>query len=234
MLDRIEKGFRSQERFISEISHELRTPIAVLLGQAQVLGRQAPAPEEYDEFVGSVEAEMLRVAEILNSFMLLARANAGFRASVSRVVSLNDAVMRAVQRCSILASHRELKLVPRLWEGEPEAQVRGDEELIASMLTNLLTNAVHHSPVGQTVTIDVEVRGREAVLTVGDCGPGMPADVLNRSVRRPAAPGASAPVPGWAPHRPQRRGVPRRLDQRLQPARRRCTVEVRLPLATGE
>lgn len=183
MLDRIEKGFRAQERFLAEVSHELRTPIAVLLGQAQVLARKARTPEEYDEFVASVESEMHRLSEIITSFLLMARANAGFRTAMSEVVSLNEVVTRAVQRCHVLASHREVTVVPRLSmpegaSGEPE--LKGDEELLTSMLSNLVMNAVRYSPVGETVEVTLVVEGPDALITVGDRGPGIPPDLLQK------------------------------------------------------
>ncbi len=183
MLERLEQGFRRQERFLADVSHELKTPVAVLLAQAQVLSRKARTPEEYDEFAASVEGEMQRLSEIINSFLLLSRATAGSRTSLAQTVSLNDVVTQAIQRCNALASHREIKLLARLCmpgsEG-PDPEVVGDEELLCSMLANLILNAIRYSPVGEPVEVELAVREGQAMLTVRDRGPGLPADLLPR------------------------------------------------------
>jgi len=183
MLDRIEKGFRSQERFVAEVSHELRTPISVLLGEAQLLGRAARTVEEYDRFVASVEVEMRRLGQTVERLLLLARAHAGVPIALPGGVSLNDVVAAAVRRCSAVAAHWEIDLVPRLLlpsADEPEPMVRGDEELLCAMLTNLILNAIRHSPVGQPVTIELTAEGDRSHITVRDAGPGVPPESVGK------------------------------------------------------
>lgn len=183
MLERIEKGFRSQERFVAEVSHELKTPITVLLGEAQLLGRDARTIEEYDQFVASVEAEMHRLARTVESLLLLARANAGFPTALAAHVSLNDVITEAVRRCSSVAAHWEIDLRPELVlprDDEPEPMVRGDEELLCAMLSNLIFNAIRHSPVGHPVEINLATDETHSSITVRDHGPGIAPESLGQ------------------------------------------------------
>lgn len=182
MLERIEKSVRSQERFAADVSHELKTPISVLLGEAQVLARKDRSPEEYQRFLGSVEAEMHRLARTVDSLLLLARANAGHPVPLSEV-SLNDVIDEAVRRCQPVAEHWNTTLLPRLLlpEGdEPEPLVRGDEELLCAMVTNLVLNAIRHSPLGGQIDIDLAVEHDSARIAVRDTGPGIPPELIGQ------------------------------------------------------
>ncbi len=115
MLDRLEAAFRAQERFLADASHELKTPITVLLGEAQVLTQQARTVEEYDHFVASVQDEMRLMAKIVDSLMTLARADAGFPLASQMPVSANEVVTDAVERCEAVAQQREVRLLLQSW-----------------------------------------------------------------------------------------------------------------------
>jgi len=183
MLDRLQASFRAHERFIADAAHELKTPVAVLLGEAQVLDRQARSPEEYDRFVAGVESEMRHLSQILDSLLILARANAGFPVSLATPVSLNDVVTEAVARCITQANQREVRLVPRLWlpgPEEPELIIKGDEDLLCSLVVNLIHNAIRNSPAGGTVETELNLAGGQIRIAVRDRGPGVPEEYVDR------------------------------------------------------
>jgi two-component system OmpR family sensor kinase len=183
MLVRLEAAFRAQDRFIANAAHELKTPVTVLLGEAQVLSRQARTPEQYERFVASVQDEMRRFAQLIDSLLTLARAHAGFPIPSAGPVSVNEAVTDAVQRCQPLAEQREVRLILVLAPpspDEPDAVVLGDSELLSLMVGNVIRNAIRHSPVGKAVEIEVQSRETEATIAVRDAGPGIPADLLDR------------------------------------------------------
>ncbi len=91
--------------------------------------------------------------------------------------------MRVFRRTRAVAAHWEIDLVPRLLlpsADEPEPMVRGDEELLCAMLTNLILNAIRHSPVGQPVTIELTAEGDRSHITVRDAGPGVPPESVGK------------------------------------------------------
>jgi heavy metal sensor kinase len=187
MLDRLERAFRAQERFIADASHELKTPLSVLLGEAQILLQQVRTPEEYDRFVASVQDEMRQMARLVDSLLILARADAGFRLEASSPVAVNEAVTDAVQRCEAAARQREVRLVPNLappTQAQPELAVSGDAALLRAMLENLIRNAIRHSPPEDVVEVGVSGGPQEVAITVRDRGPGVPADALERVFER--------------------------------------------------
>jgi len=187
MLNRLQAAFDAQERFIANAAHELKTPVTHLLGQAQVLARQAREPEEYDRFVSAVQEDMRHLATIVESLLLLARADAGLPLDTQARVSINEVVMDAVERCHPYAAQREVRVAPALCAptdelNEPE--MMGDAELLVSMVRNLVRNAVRFSPPGESVEVAVERVGGRARIAVRDHGPGVPEELLPRLFER--------------------------------------------------
>lgn len=181
MLSRLEGAFLSQERFVANAAHELRTPVTHLLGQAQVLLRSSRSLEAYAQFVGVVQDEMRVLAQVVESLLLLARADAGLPLRGRQTVSLNEVVVDAVERCRVYADQRLVRIEPTLampMDGETEPEVLGDHELLVTTVGNILRNAIRHSPPGQLVQLDVQSDAHERRISVRDRGPGIPAEQL--------------------------------------------------------
>lgn len=185
-LQRIEVAFQAQEQFISNISHELKTPVSVLLSEAQVL--QAGSRKQrgrYQEFAASVEEEMRRLGQLVESFLTLARAR---HEGLTRreQVPLNDIVLESVQHCSPLAGRGGVRVLAHLAEASScdgpefcnmEPEILGDAELLRAMIDNLLRNAVRFSPSGGVVEVTVRVNAGSARIEVADEGPGVPDEI---------------------------------------------------------
>ena len=187
MLDRLQEAFAAQERFIANAAHELKTPVTHVLGQAHILARQARQPEEYDRFVSSVQEEMRRLATIVESLLLLARADAGLPLDSRTSVSINEVVTDAVERCHPYAQQREIHLEPSLCaptEETDEPTVEGDAELLLAMVSNLIRNAIRFSPPGETVSVSVQWVESDVCISVDDRGPGIPDDQIPRLFER--------------------------------------------------
>jgi two-component system OmpR family sensor kinase len=187
MLDRLQSAFDAQERFIANAAHELKTPVTHLLGQAQVLARQTRRPEEYDRFVSAVQEDMRHLATIVESLLLLARADAGLPLKSRTRVSINEVVTDVVERCHPYAAQREVQLEPALCPPTDEAdepEVEGDAELLVSMVGNLVRNAIRFSPPGERVEVVVERVDEQVRIAVRDRGPGIPDDQLPRLFER--------------------------------------------------
>ncbi len=200
MLDRLAVGFRSHERFIADAAHELKTPLAVVLGQAQVLLQQPRTEAEYARFVSDVQDEVRALGQTVDAMLTLARAEAGVPIRDLSTVSINEAVMDAVERCHALAEERDVRLVPTLvmpTQERPEPLITGDATLLRLMVANLVRNAVHSSPPHEAVDVQVALDGADAVISVRDRGPGIPAAFHDRVFDRFfRVPGKPAPVKG--------------------------------------
>lgn len=182
-LARLEEGYRQQSMFISNVSHELKTPIAVLLSQAQVLKQESREPAQLDRFVRTVEEEMRTLGRLVESFLVLARASHGEDLVRRERSALTDVVVEAAERCAPLARESGVPLVTQLSldaGGESVPEIEGDPELLRTMIENLLRNAIRFSPRGATVDLALRCGEREALVVVRDHGPGVAAEWIAR------------------------------------------------------
>jgi two-component system OmpR family sensor kinase len=197
MLERLAAGFRSQERFISDVSHELKTPVAVLLTEAQTLrlGRNGDYAAG-TAFVLSVEDEMRRLGRLVESFLMLARFGHGRRFVGELVFSINDVALESIQHSKLLAAQHGVALSLSLYDAEADcndALVRGDPDLVRIAIDNLIRNAIQYSKRGNTVSVAVGCADNLVMIAVRDEGRGVPDEYLKAIFDRFAqAPGPAA------------------------------------------
>lgn len=185
-FDRLEAAFRAQERFIADASHELKTPLAVVLARADVLRQQSRSIEDYDRFASTVQQELTQLVNLVESLLTLARTDAGLPLK-PMPVSLNEVVMDAVERCQALARHREIRVIPTLAMADGagrEAIVAGEPQLLRALVENLLRNAIRYSPVEEAVEIEAGLDEDDTCLTIRDRGPGIPPEQKERVFER--------------------------------------------------
>ncbi len=191
-LTRLEEGYRAQERFISNVAHDLKTPIAVMLTESQVLGTGRTTLEAFEGYRASMIVEMRRLGGLVESFLTLARADQG--EALARVIDVPivDLVMEAIAECDREAAQRSVRLVATLADPgrDGELHLRGDPDLLRTMLVNLIRNAIRHSPPTETIDIGMVLRDGAAEISVRDRGPGVPEQfretVFDRFVQVPS------------------------------------------------
>ncbi len=186
-LERLHKGYKAQEAFMANVSHELKTPLAVLLTESQVLQLGEEQVEKYRGFVARVEEEMQRLGGLTESLLSLTRAEMARGQPMGDRIPVNDVVLGSVQNCMAAASRQEVRLVPNLIApGETDSQpvLEGDSQLLHTMLDNLIRNAIKHSPAGADVDIRAERSNGAAQLVVRDHGPGIPEAYLTSIFER--------------------------------------------------
>ncbi|MFF9818447.1 sensor histidine kinase [Streptomyces sp. NPDC014006] len=166
-------GEERLRRFAADASHELRTPVASVRGHAELaLLHPGPVPPEISRALERIAAESSRMGEMVDEMLLLARLDAG-RPLESRPVDLTRLVLDAVTDARAAGpGHRWTLDLP-----EEPVTVTGDAHRLHQVLANLLANARGHTPPGTKVTVSLTSDGPDAVLTVHDDGPGIPADL---------------------------------------------------------
>jgi two-component system, OmpR family, sensor kinase len=178
LLDRLDISFEQQHRFMADASHELRTPVAILQGEAEVsLSREARSQQEYRESLKIVQAEAGRLSHIVEDLFTLARADAGQHPLVKREFYLDELVTEAAHSARALAMEKQIALV---CDTSQECLFFGDEGLLRRMMMNLIGNAIKYTSRGGTVGITCRAVGERYVLTVSDSGPGIPNEVQAR------------------------------------------------------
>ncbi len=178
---RLETAFASQERFMSNVSHELKTPISVMLTEAQAL-RLTDAPRDVRSFVGSMVEELDKLGRMVESFLLLTRVRHGKAAIPNQeLCAIRDIVMASYEGCSSMASQHKVRVSVTLpMDEDVDAAIRGNADLLRTVVDNLLRNAIRFSPAGFEVDVVATVRGDNAHIGIRDRGPGIPPDLLPR------------------------------------------------------
>mgnify|MGYP001619635614 CR=1 FL=1 len=177
LLDRLQKAFVSQERFVADASHQLKTPLAILRGELDVL-RQKPgrSTAEIGEFLDSASQELEHLSRLVEELLLLARVEAGAGSLSLATCRLDEIAMEVTSRMQRLATRKEVRLKLDLLQdetGTPDFEARGDPDLLQSVLHNLIVNAVKYSPAGALVEVRLNQTANGVRVQVRDNGPGM-------------------------------------------------------------
>lgn len=180
LLGHVESALVSRQRsedkvrqFVADASHELRTPLASIRGYSELTRRGGhELPEDVVRALGRIESESVRMTSLVEDLLLLARLDAGQELVLGEV----DLVPLAAD----VVGDAHAASPEHVWSLDaPESPVvvRGDGSRLHQLLANLLANARVHTPEGTTVETAVDIEGDEAVVTVTDDGPGIPADL---------------------------------------------------------
>ncbi len=183
LLDRLERSFELQRRFMTDASHELRTPTAIVRSEADVtLARPHRDEDEYRASMTIVQDASRRLARIVDDVFLIARADAGHLVMIPDAVYLDDLVRDTVRAVTPIADERHVSV--ELGD-VAEARMLGDPDLLGRLILNLLDNAIRHSPAGAAVEVTVRQNGAAACeLSVVDHGAGIPAESRERIFER--------------------------------------------------
>ena len=184
MLDRIEKAFLTQERFISDASHQLMTPLAILKAHIELLMKNSSSPDKLQEFMETARQEIDSLSKILRDMLVLARVDAGLGALSLSDVYLDELVLDAVARLDALASSKNVRLIADFNGENSRRPVNGDRDLLLNLVVNLLENAIKYSPEGTTVRLELTWLEDHQSLFILDQGPGIPTDDLPRIFER--------------------------------------------------
>ena len=182
MLDRIERGVEVQRRFTADASHELRSPLSRLRAELEIALRRSRTPGEYEDVLRSSLDEVERLSGVTEELLTLARLDAGEgHQAPPAPVLLADVVAEAVTRLAPAARRRGVLIVSELTPGIAVDVAPG---ALATVIDNLVSNALKFSPPDGRVSICTLAAGSEALLSVSDSGPGIPPDEVPRLFER--------------------------------------------------
>lgn len=178
---RIEAGFAAQERFMSNVSHELKTPIATILTEAQIL-RADSEPARIRDFVRSLREELEKLAQTIDSFLLLTRVRDGkAKVPASAVCYMRDVLLEAYAASAPFARQYNVRIDLRLPdENDTEVAVIGNCDLLRVIFDNIIRNAIRFSMAESLVTVRCWVEGAVVHTSVRDRGSGIPEELLPR------------------------------------------------------
>ncbi len=183
MAAQIQATQKAQQDFLGNVSHELKTPLTSIQGFAQAIQDGAAAtPEAIRRSAGIIYEEADRMRRLVEELLELTRLDAGLRALRREPVAMRGLLAAVAERLQLRAQAKPVTLTTDLPETLPV--LKGDADRLAQVFTNLVDNALKHTPAGGRVVLAATETADGLQVTVADTGAGIPAADLSRIFER--------------------------------------------------
>ncbi len=173
LLQRMEAAFNRLSNFSADIAHELRTPVTNLMTQTQVALSQVRSTEEYQEILYSSMEEYERMAQMIGDMLFLAKADNARHPPSSVVIDLKNEVENLFDYYEAWAEESDVSLILN-----GAACVQGDQLMLRRALSNLLSNAIRHTPAGSSVAVSINLADDVVSIVVQNPGKPIPPEHL--------------------------------------------------------
>jgi len=187
LLGRLREAIDQQKRFTADAAHELRSPLAALQVQLDMLAR-ARSPEESRAALESLRAGMRRAGRLIEQMLTMARLEPDAANETFTEIDLGSLASSVAAELEPLAEAKRVALTLRQLDA---AKVRGQAQALHTLVRNLLDNAIRYTPAGGQVLLSINNLPSEVLLQVEDSGPGIPAEerarVFDRFYRLPGS-----------------------------------------------
>ena len=179
MLEELEEVFRREQQFTSDASHELRTPVSVILAQCDAMLSDESLTEEQRNQLALIRRKAAGMSDMISQLLFLSRADQGRQPIHRERLDLSELTEMIIEEQQMLAdgAGRGIRIESRI---SPGVEADADETLYIRMVSNLLSNAVRYSHDGGKVEVILEERDGEVCGRVRDYGVGIAAEDLPR------------------------------------------------------
>ena len=182
MTEKLEQVEKTREEFVSNVSHELKTPLSSMKVLSESLLLQESVPEDmYREFLQDIVSEVDRMTNINNDLLELVKIDQREQGLNIKLVSINQMVEDILRRLSPLAEQRNIVL---LYEDVRPVEMDADEIKLSLAISNIVENGIKYTPGGGTVKVVVDADHQYAYITVQDTGIGIPEEEQSRIFTR--------------------------------------------------
>ena len=179
MLGRLQNDFQQLSDFAADLAHEFRTPISNLLTQTQVTLSTQRDLKTYQDTLASNAEELQRLARVVSDMLLLAKTERGVDLPHKESFSAAQEARELVEFYEAVADEKRI-----LMSVEGDGRIYGDRLMFRRAVSNLLSNALRHAPVGGVVGVRIESSSRGIEVTVKNTGKEIPLDVQQRVFER--------------------------------------------------
>ncbi|MBI2770429.1 MAG: heavy metal sensor histidine kinase [Burkholderiales bacterium] len=165
LLGRLEQAYVQLEGFNADVAHELRTPLATLIGQSEVELARVRSADELRETLGSNLEELHRLGAIVNDMLFLSRADRGARAAPSPQASLRDEVLEVAEFYEAMLADKRLTC-----KVDGDARTSFERGLVRRAVSNLLSNAIRYAEPDSAIQVDIARAGATSTILVQNDG----------------------------------------------------------------
>ncbi len=169
MLDRIQKSVQQQNRFVSDASHELRTPISVIQGYTNLLARWGKDDRKVlEESISALQSEAKNMNHLIEELLFLARDDSGTLKITKEQFQLKEIVNEILYETSLMETTHQI-----VSEKQEDFPVSADRKLIKEAVRILVDNSIKYTPAGGTIKLNCYVKNKQAIISVEDNGIGI-------------------------------------------------------------
>ncbi|MCB2204178.1 HAMP domain-containing histidine kinase [bacterium] len=180
-IENMQAAYEQIQNFSANASHELRTPLTIMRGEVELALRKTKTKEEYQELLGSLLEEIMRLSRILDDLLLIAKTEIGERPIELQPVDLGELVEEIADEAEMFAEQAGITFT---LESSFEVFIEAEPLRIRRVLLNLIDNAVKYNRKNGTVTLSMRPRGDMVAVCVSDTGIGIPEEAIPRLFER--------------------------------------------------
>ncbi|WP_341455793.1 sensor histidine kinase [Clostridium peptidivorans] len=176
MIDRLQKFFDRQVQFVSDASHELRTPIAVIQGYANLLDRWGKDDKEaLEKSIHAIKLEATNMSNLVEKLLFLARGDSGTQLIEKKEFRLNELVDDVVRESKLISPNHIISS-----DKNDTVSIIADYKMLKQMLRIFIENSIKFAPEQSVIDISSEIQGNKVKITVSDMGIGIPKNEIER------------------------------------------------------
>ena len=177
MLLRLEEAFEKERQFSNDASHELRTPISVILAECGYARTHIDDCEKMRESIDAIENQATRMSRLVSMLLSIARSDKGTLQPKLSDVDISELAQIVLETMEEKADEKGVKLVSEITEG---IHAEADQDMMMAVIINLLANAINYNREGGMAVLDVHESGNDVMINVRDNGIGISENDIRR------------------------------------------------------
>lgn len=171
-LKPVELTLNAQRQFVSDASHELKTPLSILNGEMDVVLKKKRKAEDYRKIILSSKEEIVRLSNLVENLLFLARNGQSKLLTLNETVDLTDTITTVMNQLQKRIKEKSLAVTFR--PAKESVSIHGQPDLLQQLIFNLLDNAVKYTSPNGSIVIRLDWRLNEAIISIQDSGIGIP------------------------------------------------------------
>jgi heavy metal sensor kinase len=175
MMERLEESFQKLSRFTSDAAHELRTPLAALKGETEVLLSRKRSSEDYQEALTNNLERLDFLTKLVNDLLILSQADEGKASLKIENLNFSELLKELYEAFTIVAMQKKINFS---FFTPEEVLINGDRIKLKQLFSNLIDNAIKYTPDGENISLIVQLGKDQVAVIIKDTGIGIPSDDL--------------------------------------------------------
>ncbi len=194
MLDRIEKAFQSQERFVADASHQLLTPLTILRGEIELKLKNESKDQS---FLKSLLQETDSLSKIVKDMLLLARIDSGNEVANFKELEIDEILLDAIVKAQKVALEKNINIKVEIKELAERKSIQGEPDLLFNLFFNILENAIKYSHEKQSINVTITWDKDYTTIDIKDEGVGVPKEKVQTIFDRFSRANTNGSTPGF-------------------------------------